>query len=92
MKTRVFDSLSAITLLNDGCVATHPHKTLVEDIHQIHTSGGEVIWNHVLGEANQTADGLEKHGLALDIDFIIFEFSPSYSKCLSGGCIWNCVF
>jgi len=37
-----------------------------------------VTWNHVLREGNQVdqiADGLE--------------FSPSYSKCLIGRCIWN---
>jgi hypothetical protein len=39
----------------------------MEDIRQIHNSGGEVTWNHVLREANQVADGLEKHGLALYI-------------------------
>jgi len=36
MKIQVLDSFSTITILNDVCVATHPCKTLVEDIRQIH--------------------------------------------------------
>jgi L1 cell adhesion molecule like protein len=48
--------LVAIKLLKDGCPLTHPHRTLVENVHQIHQNERSVDWIHVLREANQVAN------------------------------------
>jgi len=78
--------LNANTLPNHGFVATNPYKILVEDIHQIHNSRGEVTWNHIFMEANQTTYDHAKHCLILDIGVKIFKFLNSvfYSKYLFG--------
>jgi L1 cell adhesion molecule like protein len=50
------DSLVAIKLLKDHCFLTHPHRTFVENIHQVHEHSNSIEWVHVLREANQVAD------------------------------------
>jgi ribonuclease HI len=48
-KIKVYsDSLIAIRILKDGCPLTHPHRTLVENEHQIHQNERSVDWIHVL--------------------------------------------
>ncbi|MCI48615.1 ribonuclease H protein, partial [Trifolium medium] len=64
-KIKVYsDSLVAIKLLKYGCPLTHPHCTLVENVHQIHLNERSVDWIHVFREANQVVDRLAKHGLS----------------------------
>lgn len=45
---------------------------LVSAIHSVNNGAGKIVWQHVLREANQVADGPAKLGLSLDSDFKIF--------------------
>jgi hypothetical protein len=71
------DSLIAIRLLKDGCPLTHPHRTLVENEHQIHQNERSADWIHVLWEANQVADWLANNELSLNVDLIFFNVVSS---------------
>jgi hypothetical protein len=74
----LYDSLIAINFLKDEYSISHPHRTLVEKIHEVHHQSDLVEWQHVLREVNQVADLLAKHELTLNVDLNIFNFVRSF--------------
>lgn len=49
----------------------HPCYALTQKIHAIHSGQGQIVWNHILREANQAADELTKQTLLDDDSFQI---------------------
>lgn len=66
----VLFQIPAINLLGGVCSNLHPCYNLVREIHVLHANTGNLVWNHVLREANQVVND--------DIGYHVFEFAPSF--------------
>lgn len=62
-------SVLVVKLLTSCCCRSHPSFSIIKAIHAIHNSTGNVVWNHFLREANQTADRLASYSLHFKIKY-----------------------
>ena len=83
-------SVLVVKLLTSCCCRSHPSFSIIKAIHAIHNSTGNVVWNHFLREANQTADRLASYSLHFKIKYKSFYkivilntfFKTILNKCL----------
>lgn len=71
------DSLSALSLINDGVSPFHPFAPLIEEIHMLRCMQRTLsCFKHILREGNEFADWMAKIGASLDHDLQVWEDCP----------------
>lgn len=72
------DSLTAVNLINGGCLASHQCKPLVNEIKKLLPEVDRPQVTHVFREANQVADRLATYALSLDMNCKFFDVIPDF--------------
>lgn len=70
------DSLSALSLINEGVDHFHPFALMIKGIQNLRSLQWSLTLQHTLREGNECADWLAKTGASMDDDLKIWEVCP----------------